>query len=55
MGIDIFKFLYRSLKGFRLLVLVAILVTAIQVGCDKVCAKCIYPHHLTYLVHLTYF
>ncbi len=30
----LFKFLYRNLKGFRLLVLCAILVTILQVGCD---------------------
>src|SRR5579885_1216017 len=30
----LFKFLFRSLKGYRLLVLVAILVTILQVGCD---------------------
>src|SRR5260221_11009098 len=30
----LFKFLYRNLKGYRLLVLIAILVTILQVGCD---------------------
>jgi len=30
----LFKFLFRNLKGYRLLVLIAILVTILQVGCD---------------------
>lgn len=30
----LFKFLFRALRGYRLLVLVAILVTILQVGCD---------------------
>src|SRR5205823_6142509 len=32
------KFLYRNLKGFRLLVLLAILLTIAQVGCDLLAA-----------------
>ena len=32
------KFLYKNLKGFRLLVLVAILLTIAQVGCDLLAA-----------------
>ncbi|HEU5227542.1 MAG TPA: ABC transporter transmembrane domain-containing protein [Ktedonobacteraceae bacterium] len=30
----LFKFLFRALKGYRLLVLLAILITILQVGCD---------------------
>ncbi len=30
----IFKFLFRNLKGYRLLVVIAIVVTVLQVGCD---------------------
>ena len=30
----LFKFLYRNLKGYRFLVVIAILVTFMQVGCD---------------------
>ncbi len=30
----LFKFLYRNLKGYRLLVVIAILITILQVGCD---------------------
>src|SRR5579863_5122982 len=29
----LFKFLYRNLKGFRLLILLAVVVTILQVGC----------------------
>jgi ABC-type multidrug transport system fused ATPase/permease subunit len=30
----VFKFLFRNLKGYRLLIVIAILVTILQVGCD---------------------
>src|SRR5450759_829984 len=30
----LFKFLYRNLKGYRLLVVIAIVITILQVGCD---------------------
>src|SRR5215469_825686 len=30
----LFKFLFRNLKGYRLLVVVAIVITILQVGCD---------------------
>src|SRR5690348_6033298 len=30
----LFKFLFRNLKGYRLLVVIAIMVTILQVGCD---------------------
>lgn len=32
--IMLFKFLFRNLKGYRLLVIIAIIVTVLQVGCD---------------------
>src|SRR6266581_6679943 len=32
------KFLYRNLKGFRFLILLAILLTCAQVGCDLLAA-----------------
>src|SRR6266702_6953786 len=32
------KFLYRNLKGFRFLILLAILLTIAQVGCDLLAA-----------------
>src|ERR1700726_3640284 len=34
----LFKFLNRNLKGFRALVMIAILVTVMQVGCDLLAA-----------------
>ncbi len=34
----LFNFLYRHLKGYRLLVVLAILLTIAQVGCDLVAA-----------------
>ncbi|HVB21523.1 MAG TPA: ABC transporter transmembrane domain-containing protein [Ktedonobacteraceae bacterium] len=35
---DLFKFLYRNLKGYRLLVVLAILITVAQVGADVLTA-----------------
>src|SRR5437763_14134875 len=34
----LFKFLFRNRKGYRLLVVIAIMVTILQVGCDIVAA-----------------
>ena len=34
----LYKFLYRNLKGYRFLIILAILVTCAQVGCDLLAA-----------------
>ena len=34
----LFKFLYRNLKGYRFLVIIAILVAVAQVSCDLIAA-----------------
>ncbi len=36
--ISLFKFLYRNLKGYRFLVIIAILVAVVQVSCDLIAA-----------------